>query len=127
MTRIIVDTSAWIEYFEGTEKGARISEYVRESMLLITGMIATEICSKFMREQKPVEAVVMALRSLAALVPIDFEVAYQAAHIYNHQRKRKPKFGIVDAHIVAVAKINNAKVLTCDSDFLGLDEAIVVR
>lgn len=129
MNKILLDTSAWIDYFNGTERGRHVRAHLAKANTfpITTGMIAAEICSKFVREQKPVETALTALRSTAVLVPIDFEVAHQTAHIYQQQRKKKPKFGIVDAHIVAAAKINNAKIITCDTDFLGIPEAIVIK
>ncbi len=129
MNKILLDTSAWVEYFNGTERGMRVREHLAKANTfpIITGMIAAEVCSKFAREQKPVDAALMALRSTAMLVPFDFEVAHRTAHIYLQQRKKKPKFGIVDAHIVATAKINNAKIITCDFDFAGLSEVIIIK
>jgi len=127
MSKLLVDTSAWIEYLDGSDKGKRVRDHLARAVPLVTGMIAAELFSNFIRKEKPLEIAVNALRNGSTLVPIDLETAHQAAHIYNHQRKKKPKFGIIDAHIVAAAKINGAKILTCNTDFLGLPEAIVIK
>lgn len=127
MNKLLFDTSAWIEYLDGSEKGMRVRDYFAHSYPLVTGMIAAELFSVFVRKEKPVEIAVNAVRTTAELVPINFEVAHRTAHIYQHQRKKKPKFGIIDAHIVAAAKINGARIVTCDTDFLGIPEAIVIK
>ena len=129
MNNIVVDTSAWIEYFNGTEKGSRVRERIVSagSFALTTGLIAAELASKLVREGKPAEEAITALRSITVLVPFNFPVAQETAKIYLQQRKVKPKFGIVDAHVVAAAKLNGAKVITCDNDFAGLSEAIVIK
>lgn len=127
MNRFVVDTSAWIEYLDGSDKGRRVRDYLMRGIPLTTGMIASELFSNFIRKQKPLEIAVGTLRSMATMMVIDLEMAHQTAHIYNQQRKEKPKFGIVDAHLLAAAKMNGAKVLTCDLDFLGMSEAIVIK
>jgi predicted nucleic acid-binding protein len=129
MSKLLLDTSAWIEYLNGTERGRRVREHLVKSneFPLMTGMIAAEICSKFVREQQPVDAVLTTLRTSAMPVPFDLEVAHRAAHVYSEQRRKKQKFGIVDAHIVAAARLNGAKIVTCDTDFLGIPEAIVIK
>lgn len=122
-----MDTSAWIEYLAGTQKGVLIRSQIEKNTIFVTGMIVTELCAKFLREEKPVEIAVDALRSNAILAQLDFELAYRTAQIYHQQRKQKPKFGIVDAQIVATARAHQAKILTCDTDFLGLPDAIVIK
>ncbi|RJQ22262.1 type II toxin-antitoxin system VapC family toxin [Candidatus Woesearchaeota archaeon] len=127
MNKYVIDTSAWIEYFNETSKGKRIRDLIQNATLLTTGMIASELSAKFARENKPVNELIYALQSMTKLVSIDFEVARQTGNLYQSRRKTKPKFGIVDAHILAAAKINGAKIITCDNDFAGLPEAIVIK
>ena len=75
MTKYIIDTSAWIEYFNETSKGKRIHDLIQNATLLTTGMIAAELSAKFTRENKPVNELIHALQSMTRLAPIDFEVA----------------------------------------------------
>ena len=129
MNKIVLDTSAWIEYFAGSEKGQRVRERLnREGReVFITGLIVAEISVKFLKETRPVEEVVRALGSLASLVPFDFRLAQEAAEIYVHERKTRNKFGLADAHVLAAARIVGGKVITFDHDFNGLNEAVVLK
>ena len=102
-------------------------EHIESSIPLVTGIIVAEVCAKFGRDQKPPQMAVVALRSSASLLPIDFEVGYQTAQVYQQQRRIKPKFSMADAHIVAAARIHNARILTCDLDFSGISEAIIIK
>ncbi len=118
-----------MEYLEGTEKGVRIREYIQnpESVFLTTGLIIAEILAKHIKENKDTGLALTAVQSIARVVAFDVELGKQSAEIYVHQRKHKPKFGLVDAHVVAAARINSAKVLVCDNDFVGIPESIVIR
>jgi predicted nucleic acid-binding protein len=90
-------------------------------------MIATEVLTRFLRFDKPTELIATALRTTALLVPFDIALAQKTAEIYVQERKRKPKFGVADAHVLAAARVNGARILTCDNDFAGIPEAMIIR
>lgn len=129
MSKIVVDSSAWVEYFEGTEKGARVREFLAKahSFPLITGVIATEVISKFLRSGHSGEEIAKALGAMAMFVPHGISLAQKTAEVYSKQRKTKPKFGMADANVLATALMNDAKIITCDTDFLGIPEAVVIK
>jgi PIN domain nuclease of toxin-antitoxin system len=129
MSKIVVDSSAWIEYFEGTPKGEKVREFLAKSdtFPLITGVIATEVISKFLRSGHSAQEITNALGAVAMFVPYGISLAQKTAEVYAKQRKTKPKFGMADANVLAAAMLNNAKIITCDTDFAGLSEAIVIK
>ncbi len=129
MNKIILDSSAVIEYLRGTEKGKKVQDLLEKpaTAAALTGLTATEVFVKSLREAQAVAQVQLALQSLAAVLPFDLLLAESSAQVYLDQRKRKPKFGLADAHVVAAARLHGAKVLTCDNDFAGVPEAVVLR
>ena len=129
MSKIILDTSAWIEYFIGSEKGKKIREKIKDSeeTLFISGMIAQELCVKFMKEGKQASEVIAMVSMLSKLIPFNYSLAEEGAEIYLVQRKNKSKCSIIDAHIVAAARLMGGKVITCDHDFSGLSEVIIIK
>lgn len=129
MNKIVIDSSAWIEYFEGTKKGAKVREFLAKSgsFPLITGVIATEVISKFLKSGHSAEGIATALGAVAMVVPYGISLAQKTAEVYLKQRKTKPKFGMADANVLATAVLNNAKIITCDTDFSGIPEAVVIK
>ena len=128
MSKILIDSSAWIEYFAGTQKGAAVQKALRnEPTIYITGFIAAEVCAKFLRDQQPVEGAVQALRSLTQVMNFDLSLGEVAAKLYVSRRKNHNKFGLADAHVLAVARSVGAKVITCDLDFEGLPDSFVIK
>jgi PIN domain nuclease of toxin-antitoxin system len=129
MNKLIIDSSAWIEYLEGTEKGKKVREFLAksDSFPLITGVIATEVMTKFLRSGRSAEEIATALGAVAMFVPYGMSLAQKTAEVYVKQRKSKPKFGVADASVLAAAILNKAKIITCDTDFSGIPEAVLIR
>ena len=129
MGNLVVDSSAWIEYFMGTDRGRKVRKHLahQDIRVFTTGPIVTEVISKFLREGQPIGEVVEALHTLAVVIHFDLDLAKSTAEIYVRQRRIKSKFGLIDAHIVAAARLVQGKVLTCDQDFVEFKEALVLK
>ena len=128
MNKYVFDSSAWIGYFLATSKGTKVREIVQQHPEIFTsGVVVSEVCVKLLREGGSTADMLNAFRSLAKLVEYDFSIAEQTADIFIVQRKQKPKFGLADAHLVAIARQHGAKILTCDNDFMGIPEAMIIK
>ena len=125
MNKIVVDSSAWIEYLKGSKKGERVRELISSAAIYTTVFIAAEVFAKYAKENKNVQDAVIAL-STAALVSLNLEDAALTAQPYVSQRSLHEKFGMADAHVVAIAKKIGATILTCDNDFKDIPEATVI-
>jgi len=128
MNKYVFDSSAWIDYFLATSKGTKVREIVQQHPEIFTsGVVISEVCVKLLKEGGSTADMINAFRSLAKLIEYDFSIAEQAANIFVVQRKQKPKFGLADAHLVAIARRHDAKIVTCDNDFTGIPEAIIIK
>ncbi|BBZ39180.1 type II toxin-antitoxin system VapC family toxin [Mycobacterium conspicuum] len=117
---ILIDTSAWIEYFRAT--GSTAAREVRR--LLSDGIeqiamcepIAMEILCGATNDTHPtLERLINGLPSLAVENAVDFRAA---ADIYRAARRAgKTIRSINDCLIAAVAIRHNARVVHCDADF----------
>ena len=57
MTKLVLDSSAWIEYFTGTPKGAKVRDLLKNNEIYTSSISLAEISSKFKRSKKdPKEA-----------------------------------------------------------------------
>ena len=129
MTNIILDSSAWLEYFFGTEKGDKIRRHIAQAddFSPITGVTVAEVCKRYLREGRSADMALTALKAMTTLVPLDYELGLETARIVVQHRKRSPKFSTADAHMVALARRRHAKIITCDTDFIGVPEAIIIK
>ena len=126
MDKLIVDSSAWIEYLDGSPEGEKVRKYFKEKQLFTSTNCVAEIIARALRTGISTELIKTVLNSQSTIINIDFDTGYQAGILYTELRKEKPKISLSDAMTLAIAKKIEAKVLTFDNDFRGLAEAIVL-
>ncbi len=125
-TKYVLDSSAWIEYFRGSEKGRKIQEIV-EKETIGTGIIAiAELSDKFEKEKNDFRKALQFIESKAAILNISVEVAVNSGKLKNTIRNKKPKFGLADALHLALAQEEEATLVTCDYDFEGLPSVMII-
>ncbi len=122
---ILVDTSAWIEYFRAT-KSVAATEVRRllsdkTGQIVICEPVAMEIlCGATNDTQLTLERLINGLPSLPVENAVDFRAA---ADIYRAARRAgKTIRSINDCLIASVAIRNEAHVVHCDADFEVIGE-----
>ncbi|MBI5003183.1 PIN domain-containing protein [Candidatus Woesearchaeota archaeon] len=126
MDKLVVDSSAWIEYFKGGTKGNTVKKYVDTHILFTSGFCIGEITATFLRYDMPLDVALSFLKVKGTVVLIDFSIAENAGRLYHELRKKNGKISLSDAVTLAIAKKIGAKILTFDNDFRGIPEAIVL-
>lgn len=126
MDKLLVDSSAWIEYLDGSPEGEEVRKYFKEKQLFTSTNCVAEIIARALRTGISIELVKTVLKAQSIIISIDFESGCQGGIIYTDLRKQKPKISLSDAVTIAVARKIEAKILTFDNDFQGVAEAIVL-
>ena len=112
----VLDSFAWIEYFMGSERGAKVKDYVeREGPLYTPAICLTEIKSRYLREKKDPTSRVNLITDRSLIIPIDKNIALLAADI-----KQKHKLHTIDAIVYACSQHKNLTLVTGDQHFKGL-------
>jgi len=112
----LLDSFAWIEYFMGSERGAKVRGYVEGGEPLYTPSIClTEIKSRYLREGKDPTTRVGLVVERSFIVALDREIALLAAEI-----KQKYKLHTIDAIIYATSQHKGLTLITGDQHFKGL-------
>ncbi len=126
MDKLVVDSSAWIEYLDGSPEGEKVRKYFKERQLFTPTNCVAEIIARAIRSGISIELVKTVLNAQSTIVSIDFEIGCHGGILYTELRKQKPKISLSDAITLAVTKKLEAKILTFDNDFGGISEAIVL-
>ena len=115
--RVLVDTSAWIEFFRGTPSacGDKVSELLRRGLACLTGLIVVELCrgAKGPQELKTLDQ----LFKSVALLEVNEEVYRKAGELSYRMARRGLTLATVDAVIAATAMRHDCPVLTLDDHF----------
>ena len=131
--KIVVDSYAWVEIFQGSEKGQSALKVILDSELVITPeIVLAEISRKYFREGAKEHVIRSRIRTISQsseLSQIDEAIAVESGRSYLEialfaKKARSKKPSLFDAIVLATARVNNANVLTGDLHFRDLPETI---
>ncbi len=127
MKKLFIDASAWIEYFEDTEKGKMVAKIVEsEEYEICTPMsVVAEVVKIHLKKRKDPEPALEGLQQLSFLIPLTMEGSINAAKLCSEYRSKHNNFGMLDAFILATARELGGKVLTFDNGFRQFKETII--
>jgi hypothetical protein len=108
---ILVDTCVWIDHFRSAKK--RLSEALAEGLVLAHPFVIEEIACGSLSRRDDVLALLAALKTTPT-VNHQEAIAFIARH-----RLFGSGLGSVDVHLLASAKLADAKVWTTDKQLLA--------
>lgn len=122
----VVDSWAWIEYFDGSPSGEKIKGYVEneKNIVYTSSVTLAEVVSKFLRKHLDPHQAVKGISTLSIILPVDSDIATFAGELHADIRAHVKDFGLADAFVFAAARKKGAKILTGDPHFKGFKEAI---
>lgn len=127
MSKLVIDSYAWVEYLNGTKLGEKVAVMLEEKQEIFTSALTiAEITSKIARKGMNVKLAYDIITSNSIIVNADQTLSLQAGLIHCEMRKTLKDFGLTDAYILATARKLNAQVLTGDLHFKNVKEAILL-
>ncbi|MDO8428398.1 MAG: type II toxin-antitoxin system VapC family toxin [Candidatus Diapherotrites archaeon] len=119
----LIDSCIWIDYFSGKNLSAK--EFIEGEHELIISSINLAEVYRFMlahKSEKEAALVIEFMKKVSFSIPVSDEIALKAAEI-----RYEKKLGLGDAIILATAVLNEAKVVTSDSDFKNNSNAVFLE
>lgn len=115
--RVVVDTSAWIEFLVGSALGQQLArQFPDKRRCVVPTLVQLELYKWLLREVGEDRAdEVMAYTQECVVVPLDTPIALQAAMLHREHR-----LATADAIVYASAQAEGAQLLTCDAHFADL-------
>ena len=129
MNKYIIDAWAWIEYFRGTQHGAKLNDLLENpaTEIYTCAITVAEIISKIAREGQDVETAYDMIISNSKIIKLDEQLSKQAGLLHFRMRQTSKDFGIADAFILAAANKLETKIITGDPHFKGVKNAIMIK
>ena len=124
--KIILDTSAWIEYLRGSKEGGIVNDYIKNHEIVTPVVVLLELSYRADKEGWNFQQHLNFIKIKSEIVGINESSILKFGKIYNEQRKRLKSFGFADAIILMTALDKDAKIATKDRHFKGLNEAIML-
>jgi predicted nucleic acid-binding protein len=118
----LLDSFAWMEYFMGSKRGAKVKDYVEgDEPLYMPSICITEIKSRYLRDQKDPTTRINFIIERSFIIPLDKEIALLAADI-----KQKHKLHTIDAIIYATSQHKNLTLVTGDQHFKDMPSVKII-
>jgi PIN domain nuclease of toxin-antitoxin system len=128
MSKLVLDSWAWIEYFEGSKKGEKVKQVLldpRDEVFTHSVSLA-EIISKAKRTGMNVDEVWTAVTGNSNVIEGKVEESKNVGITHATIKSRNRNFSLADAFVLAAARKIKAKVLTADPDFKNIENAIML-
>lgn len=125
-SKYILDSSVWVEYLRGTEKGIKVKNFVEKGGVGVSIIGIAELADKFEREKMNFNRHFMFIRNMSNIIPLSIHIAFHAARIKNQMRPNNPKFSLADGIHLATAFQENATLITADKDFSGAKNVMII-
>ncbi|MGB4246728.1 MAG: type II toxin-antitoxin system VapC family toxin [Pseudohongiellaceae bacterium] len=119
--RVVVDTSAWIEWLEDSPLRAALEQVIPDKQRCVVPTIVQLELAKWLTREKGEEQadIMIAYTQKCQVVPLDTRIALRAADIHRQYR-----LATADAIVYATAQELGAQLLTCDAHFEGLSNVV---
>lgn len=113
----IVDSSAWLEYFDDSKNADHFAKPIEDAgNLIISSINIYEVFKKLLNETDENAALqAIGIMQIGKVIPIDEVISVNAAEL-----SIKHKLPMADSIILATARQENAVLWTQDADFKGL-------
>ena len=125
---MILDTSAWVELFKGTEKSRAVAELLESGQCATSIITLSEITSWCLKNNLNGKAdkYISAIGKHTIVLGIDAHIAVIAGKLNYERKKRAISWGIADSIIAATSMVYGMKILTKDSAFRDLPNSQIL-
>lgn len=124
---MLLDTSAWIEFFNGSADGRHVKEALDGSECYTSIVTLAEIANWALKEKRDTRFLTNTIEQLSSIIKLDKEIATLAGQLNFERKKANKKWGMLDSFILATGMLYSLKILTKDSDYKDLEDVEVLR
>jgi predicted nucleic acid-binding protein len=124
----LIDSSAWIEYLNGSSAGEEVNKVLKgKNDIFVISQIISEVVSKVEREKGNSELAYTSIISNASIMEITPKIAKQAGLLHADLRRKSSSISLADTLIIVSARTISAKIITKDRHFKGFKEATILK
>ncbi|MFH1521043.1 MAG: PIN domain-containing protein [Candidatus Micrarchaeota archaeon] len=126
MSSYLLDSYAWIEYFDGSTLGKKVTKILTSSECFTSSLSIAEVTIKLLKKNKDTQAGFSIMKQLSKELPVDHNTSFEAAELYVEKRKKLKDIGIVDVIIMTQAKQNNLVIVTGDREHFKNEKNVIL-
>lgn len=119
--KYILDSCAWAEFFDGTDKGQRVKDILQEGNSGTSIIALAEFSDKCARENRNADHFVRFIQAKSAILPLTAEIALKAGPLKVELRKVSKNISLADCIHLQTARSQGAVFVTGDPDFRNIE------
>lgn len=119
---MLLDTFAWIEFFQGTQKGKGVMDILRQSKCYTSIVSIAEIVNWCIRNGLDKEYYIKVVEKNSLVLNLKKEIVILAGIMNYEQKKGIKNWEMLDSLICATSRVYKLKLLTGDSHFKHLED-----
>lgn len=124
---MLLDSSAWVEFFQGSEKGKEVKSILEQEESFTSIVTFAEIAQWCLRTgREDLMLCVEGVKRMSRILPPTEVISISAGRMNYERKKAGKKWGMIDSIIVATAQAYGLRILTKDYGFRDLPEAQVL-
>jgi predicted nucleic acid-binding protein len=121
----VLDSFAWIEYFNGTSAGENVQNFLDIGRVFTPAIVVAELAEKHKRLNREFGPKYDFVKARTIIVPLDEDLARAAGEL-NFERKKIVKgWGMADSIVLATARRTKSMLVTGDPHFKDLSEETI--
>jgi predicted nucleic acid-binding protein len=125
--KIIFDTSAWIEYFLDAKNADMVEEFLSNSEIITPSIVLLELSYRADKEKWNIKEVLSFIKIKSEIKGINEDLILNFGKLYNETKNRVKNISLADCIILATAKLENCRILTCDKHFSIYENSIIIK
>ena len=125
---MLFDTSAWIEFLSGTKQGKKVADVLHQGEHFTSIVSLAELVNWCLRNnlENDIGEYVAGVRTGSKILPLEEEIVLIAGRLNCERKKTLKNWGMLDSLIVSTALFCKLSVLTKDSQFKDLPNAVML-
>jgi len=123
---VVLDSFAWIEYFNGTTAGEKVQSFLEAGRVLTPAIVVAELSEKHKRLNREFGPKYDFVKARTSVVPLEEELARVAGELNFERKKRVKGWGMADSIVLATARLSKSVIVTGDPHFKDLTEETVL-
>ena len=119
---MLIDTYAWIEFFQGSNKGYKVKDFLESTECFTSIVSISEITEWCFRNRLIVAKFIKIIEESSVVLNLNKEIVKLAGKINFENKKLIKNWGMLDSLIYSTARIYNLRTLTGDRHFENLTD-----
>lgn len=124
MVTYLLDTYAWVEMFDKSQKGKKVRELLNSDVIWTADSTAGEITAWALRNNHDAGLFLRSVRQHSKMVDLNYNLWIEAAYIRSELRLERKNIGMLDTLLLAIQKLHNVVIVTGDPHFKGLKNVL---